>query len=199
MEKVLKTINEISALVLCGGEGRRFGGADKPLAVFNGDLGTRPMVDYVIHRLPEHSRVFISANRNFDQYALRGRVVLDEETALSQRGPLVGIYAGMLACPTPWLLVCPGDMPLLPEGWHQPLVTADCAAAVSRVLHDGERPQSLLCLIPTVLTAALGAYIRSGGKSVKEWHAMHDAAIISVSESQRAFANINTQAELDAL
>ena len=107
MEKVLKTINEISALVLCGGEGRRFGGADKPLAVFNGDLGTRPMVDYVIHRLPENSRVFISANRNFDQYALRGRVVLDEETALSQRGPLVGIYAGMLACPTPWLLVCP--------------------------------------------------------------------------------------------
>ena len=85
------------------------------------------------------------------------------------------------------------------EGWHQPLVTADCAAAVSRVLHDGERLQSLLCLIPTVLTAALGAYIRSGGKSVKEWHAMHDAAIISVSESQRAFANINTQAELDAL
>ena len=199
MENVLITVDEISALVLCGGEGRRFGGADKPLAIFNGNLGARPMVDYVIHRLPKHSRVFISANRNFEHYALRGHVVSDEETALRERGPLVGVYAGMLACSTPWLLVCPGDMPLLPNGWHQPLITADCAAAVPRVLHDGERLQSLLCLMPTALTTALGDYIRAGGKSVKEWLAAHNAAIISVSESQNAFANINTEADLSAL
>ena len=99
MEKALITTNDMTALVLCGGAGQRFGGADKPLAIFNGDLGARPMVDYVIHRLPENTRVLISANRNFEHYALRGRVVPDKETGRSQRGPLVGIYAGIAGLP----------------------------------------------------------------------------------------------------
>ena len=199
MEKASITIDEISALVLCGGAGRRFGGADKPLALFNGDLGSRPMLDYVIHRLPKQARVFISANRNLDQYAQRGHVVSDAETGLDETGPLVGVYAGLVVCPTPWLLVCPGDMPLLPEDWHRPLLTADCAEVGARVLHDGKRLQSLLCLLPTSLTTTLGEYIRTGGKSVKAWHALHRAATIRVSESQNAFANINTEAELDDL
>lgn len=199
MEKALITTNDMTALVLCGGAGQRFGGADKPLAIFNGDLGARPIVDYVIHRLPENTRVLISANRNFEHYALRGRVVPDKETGRSERGPLVGIYAGLQACPTPWLLVCPGDMPLLPENWHQPLIAADCVAADSRVLHDGQRLQPLLCLIPTTLRRALGDYIRAGGRSVKEWHAMHNAATIYISKNQKAFVNINTKADLDAL
>ena len=199
MENASITIDEISALVLCGGEGRRFGGADKPLALFTGDLGSHPMVDYVIHRLPKVARVFISANRNLERYAKRGQVLSDAETGLDEKGPLVGIYAGLAACPTPWLLVCPGDMPLLPEGWHDHLLTADCAEAGSRVLHDGERLQPLLCLIPTTLTTVLGDYIRAGGRSVKEWHAMHNAVRVLVSESPNAFANINTEAELGAL
>lgn len=199
MEKASITIDEISALILCGGAGQRFGGADKPLAGFNGDLGSRPMVDYVIHRLPNIARVFISANRNLEQYAQRGHVVSDAETGLGEKGPLVGIYAGLMVCPTPWLLVCPGDMPLLPEDWYDPLLSADSARASSKVLHDGERLQPLLCLIPTTLTTALNNYIRAGGKSVKEWHATYNAAIVRVSESRRAFANVNTKAELDAL
>ena len=157
------------------------------------------MVDYVIHRLPENTRVLISANRNFEHYALRGRVVPDKETGRSERGPLVGIYAGLQACPTPWLLVCPGDMPLLPENWHRPLIGAECATADSRVLHDGQRLQPLLCLIPTTSRRALGDYIRAGGRSVKEWHATHNAATIYVNENQNAFVNINTKADLDAL
>lgn len=157
------------------------------------------MVDYVIHRLPNIARVFISANRNAEQYAQRGRVISDAETGLDKKGPLVGICAGLVACPTPWLLVCPGDMPLLPEDWYDPLLSADSAGASSRVLHDGERLQPLLCLIPTTLTTALNNYIRAGGKSVKEWHATYNAAIVRVSESQSDFANVNTKAELDAL
>jgi molybdopterin-guanine dinucleotide biosynthesis protein A len=90
-------------------------------------------------------------------------------------------------------------MPLLPENWHGPLLTADCDEVGTRVLHDGERLQSLLCLLPTSLTTALGEYIRTGGKSVKAWHALHNAAEIRVSESQNAFANINTKAELNDL
>ena len=69
--KSLDHVNEIAWW--WRGEGRRFGGADKPLAIFNGKLG-RPMVDYVIHRLPEHSFIH-HANRNFERYALRGHRV----------------------------------------------------------------------------------------------------------------------------
>jgi molybdopterin-guanine dinucleotide biosynthesis protein A len=191
--------SDISALVLCGGQARRFEHIDKPLAVFYGPRGPLPMVDYMLASLPAELPVMISANRSLEQYAQRARVLPDADTQLSQDGPLVGIYAGLVACETPWLLVCPGDMPLLPGGWYEGLLKVEAAGQRPRVLHDGERLQSLLCLVPKTLAEHLGQFIRGGSKSVMAWHSHSHAVQVSVAEHSTGFANINSQAEMTAL
>lgn len=192
-------LDDISSLVLCGGQGRRFAHRDKPLVPYAGELGLRPMVDYVIHRLPPTAELLISANRNIDDYAQRGKVIQDVESGLTTQGPLVGIYAGLIACSTPWLLVCPGDMPLLPFKWYQPLLEQVEGRHRARVLHDGERLQSLLCLVPRSLAEDLGSFIRSGGYAVRDWHTRSSATECPTNENPEAFVNINSEVDLDNL
>ena len=189
-------LDEISSLILCGGKGERFGNEDKPLVPFDGDLGSLPMVDYAIDRLPITLELLISANRNIEQYLLRGKVIKDSDCNLLGQGPLIGIYAGLISCNAPWLLVCPGDMPVLPKEWYAPLLREVRGEARSRVLHDGERLQSLLCLIPKSLAQDLGAFIRSGGYAVKDWHSAANAAIVPSIDNPEAVVNINSEADL---
>ena len=67
-------LDEISSLVLCGGQGRRFAHRDKPLVPYAGELGLLPMVGYVIDRLTPTAELLISDNRNIEDYAQRGKV-----------------------------------------------------------------------------------------------------------------------------
>ena len=192
-------LDDISSLVLCGGQGRRFAHRDKPLVPYAGELGLLPMVGYVIDRLPPTAELLISANRNIEDYAQRGKVIQDVESGLTMQGPLVGIYAGLIVCSTPWLLVCPGDMPVLPDKWYAPLLEEVGDEHCSRVLHDGERLQSLLCLVPSALAEALGSFIRSGGYAVRQWHTLAGAIVCPANEGPEAFVNINSEADLDNL
>ena len=192
-------LDEISSLVLCGGQGRRFAHQDKPLVPYAGNLGLRPMVDYVIDRLPPTAELLISANRNIEDYAQRGKVIQDLQSGLTMQGPLVGIYAALIACSSPWLLVCPGDMPVLPNHWYQPLLEQVEGKYRSRVLHDGERVQPLLCLVPRSLAEDLGSFIRSGGYAVRDWHTRSGATECPANENPEAFVNINSEADLDNL
>ncbi len=189
-------LDDISSLVLCGGKGQRFGNKDKPLVLFDGDLGPLPMVDYAIDRLPITLELLISANRNIEQYLMRGKVIQDSDCGLIGNGPLIGIYAGLIACNAPWLLVCPGDMPVLPKDWYEPLLKEVTGEPRSRVLHDGERLQSLLCLLPKTLARDLGAFLRSGGYAVRDWHSDAEAVIVSSKSATKGFININSEADL---
>lgn len=192
-------LDEISSLILCGGKGERFGNKDKPLVPFDGDLGPLPMVDYAIDRLPITLELLVSANRNVERYQLRGKVIQDSDFDLIGHGPLLGIYAGLITCSAPWLLVCPGDMPILPRRWYEPLLMEVRGEPRSRVLHDGERLQSLLCLIPKTLAQDLGEFIRSGGYAVRDWHSTAGAAVAPSKANPRAFVNINSEADLNGL
>jgi len=192
-------LDEISSLILCGGKGERFGNKDKPLVPFDGDLGPLPMVDYAIDRLPITLELLISANRNIERYQLRGKVIQDSDFDLIGHGPLLGIYAGLITCSAPWLLVCPGDMPILPRRWYEPLLMEVRGEPRSRVLHDGERLQSLLCLIPKTLAQDLGEFIRSGDYAVRDWHSTAGAAVVPSKANPRAFVNINSEADLNGL
>jgi molybdopterin-guanine dinucleotide biosynthesis protein A len=157
------------------------------------------MVDYVVARLPQTTEVLISANRTIDEYSQRGRVVQDSAASLQKQGPLVGIYAGLNACQTRWLLVCPGDMPILPIAWYEPLLHHAAEQTTTRVLHDGVRLQPLLCLVAKDNAAPLRQYIESGKYSVKGWHRLMGASVVYSGEDVSAFANVNSETELQNL
>ena len=89
--------DELTGVILAGGEGRRMGGADKGLQLLDG----RPLVHWVLDRLrPQVGRVVISANRNLDRYREFGCPVLSD-TLAGFAGPLAGLQAAMAEAGTP--------------------------------------------------------------------------------------------------
>src|SRR5690554_590863 len=85
--------DELTGLILAGGQGRRMGGVDKGLVAFRG----RPLVAHVRDRLLGRvAELLINANRSEGDYApLADRVIGDAEGGY--QGPLMGIYSGLRA------------------------------------------------------------------------------------------------------
>ena len=81
--------DNISCIILAGGEGKRVGGLDKGLVSYK----NRPLIEHVIDNV--HSQVddiIISANRNIKKYNQYAAKVLND-SASDYRGPLAGIAA----------------------------------------------------------------------------------------------------------
>jgi molybdopterin-guanine dinucleotide biosynthesis protein A len=188
----------ITGLVLCGGAGRRMGGADKPLLHWRG----RPLVEHVIERLHgQVDHIVISANRNLERYAVYGPVVTD--TMPGFPGPLGGIHATLALCTTPWLLACPGDTPELPLDLADRLLTAALQSSSDRALparaaiaHDGQRMQPLPLLVHVSQRASIGAYLANGQRSVHGWLERARPAIADFDGEAAAFHGRNTLEDL---
>lgn len=106
----------ISGLVLAGGQASRMrtpGGepVDKGLV----ELAGVPLVEHACRYLrPSVEAVWISANRHAADYARYGTVLADGPEFGAQPGPLAGVAGALERIDTPWLLVLPVDVPLLP-------------------------------------------------------------------------------------
>ena len=121
--------DQITGLILAGGQARRMGGQDKGLI----PLAGRPLIAWVIAALtPQVGRILISANRNQAAYAAFGHPVIGDEAVGAElagfQGPLAGIAAAMTRMETPWLLTLPCDAPLAP---------ADLAPRLAASLNHG--------------------------------------------------------------
>ncbi len=184
--------SHITGLVLAGGRGSRMGEVDKGLVSVHG----QPLIRHVLTRLvPQVAGVLISANRNLDTYAALGHPVM-ADTDPGFPGPLAGMRAGLLACPTPWLLVVPCDAPALPLDLAQRLaaeVTAnDRPAAVARTA-SGTQP--VFTLLHRRLADSLGRFLDAGGRKVEDWQRAA-GAVYADFDSANAFTNLNTPSEL---
>ncbi|RUR35345.1 molybdenum cofactor guanylyltransferase MobA [Vreelandella populi] len=180
----------ITGLVLAGGEGRRMGGRDKGLEPFAG----LPLVAHVMQRFEgQVSELLINANRNLDGYALLGaRVISDAEGGF--KGPLMGIYSGLRAASTPWLLVAPCDSPALPRDLVARMVTGIGEHDIG-VAYDGERLHPVVALLRTTLADDLAAALAEGERKIDRWYARHSWCRVDMSDCPEAFANLNTEEE----
>ncbi len=155
-------------LVLCGGEGRRMGGRDKPLMPWRG----RAMVDHVLASVPESMPRMVSANRNLRSYRQRGTVVRDKQADLPRQvhaGPLTGVLAGLMHSGSEWLLVAPGDAPNLPADWWPRMRDTAAEQHNHVVAHDGRRQQHLHLLLHRSAEPLLRAYLHSARFQVFLW------------------------------
>jgi molybdenum cofactor guanylyltransferase len=183
-------VDRITGLILAGGEGRRVGGADKGLLDYHG----KPLVAHVIERLaPQVDALLISANRNLEDYLDFGYPVLTDASA-DRLGPLAGIHAGLAACETPWMVVCPCDCPHLPADLVVQLMAgigpARLAIAATR---DGTQPTFMLCHRDWL--PRLSAYLNAGERKVMAWCRAGNAVEVQFPDAA-AFANLNTLADL---
>ena len=182
--------NDVTGLILAGGQGRRMGGCDKGLARFAG----RPLVAHVRDRLAERlAGVMINANRHLDQYAAFGdRVIPDLEGGY--QGPLMGIYSGLWAAETPWVLVVPCDTPSLPMDLV-PRLVAGLGEWDIAVAHDGERLHPVVALLRTRLVDDLGKALAGGERKIDRWYARHAWGTVDFHDCPEAFANLNTDSD----
>ncbi|WP_447555144.1 molybdenum cofactor guanylyltransferase MobA [Vreelandella sp. EE22] len=186
--------HELTGIILAGGEGRRMGGRDKGLEPFEG----LPLFTHALKRLEGHvAKLLISANRNADAYSLFGhRVIPDVEPGF--HGPLMGIYSGLKAAGTPWLMVVPCDTPLLPDNLVERMVAAIGDRLIA-VAFDGERRHPTVALMATSLAEDLGAFLARGERKLGHWYERHDARTVDMSDVKEAFINLNSEEEKQRL
>lgn len=193
----------ITGLVLAGGRGQRMGGADKGLQPFRGT----PLALHAVQRLaPQVGPVMINANRNLDSYAGFGVPVWPDAQAAAGpeaptefAGPLAGFIAGLQHCDTPYLVTVPCDVPLFPHDLVARLADAlQAAGADAASVATGTQPQPVFCLMRAALRDSLQRFVQGGGRKVDAWLAQQRAVVVPF-DDEAAFANVNTQAELQSL
>src|SRR5690606_23751023 len=136
---------DVTALILSGGQGRRLGGVDKGLV----RLHDRPLIEYVLRALaPQANKVLISANQNEEQYSQYGQVVHDPADFDGSQGPLAGLLAAAPHVETPWLIVAGCDMPALPQDYVTRLYSSLVAQGGQIAFaHAGARDHAICLLL----------------------------------------------------
>jgi molybdenum cofactor guanylyltransferase len=180
---------DITAVILAGGKGRRMGGQDKGLLEFDG----RHLIEILIERLQvQNLDILINANRNHDTYRSYGFPVIGDELE-DYQGPLAGFAAAMSAVETSYILTLPCDSPKLSESFVNRFIeTQQQQDASVCVAHDGERLQPVYALIDTRLLDDLNRFLDSGERKIDRWYALHNFARVDFSNDTDMFQNINT-------
>ena len=183
------THNQVTAVILAGGMGKRMGGQDKGQVSLNG----QPLIEYVIEAIhPQVANILINANRNLDIYARYGYPVLSDQLA-DYQGPLAGFATGMRAANTSHIVTVPCDGPLLSHDLVKRLLDAlQRDKADLAVAYDGLRLQPVYALIPVQLLSSLENFLASGQRKIDRWYAEHKMALADFTDNPQTFFNINT-------
>lgn len=181
-------LSEVTGLILAGGKGHRMGGRDKGLEQFAG----RALVSHVLARLDDRvAALMISANRHLEAYRrLAEHVVSDTEEGF--QGPLMGIYCGLCAADTPWVLVVPCDTPVLPDDLVERMAAGIGTRRIA-VAHDGERLHPVVALLESSLAGDLRDALATGERKVGRWYDRHAWTTVDFSDCPEAFVNLNTE------
>lgn len=185
-------LEDVTAIVLCGGAGSRLGAPDKTLVPVRG----RPLVSYTIDGLaPQVGRVVLSCGRDPAPYADLGcDVVADEQPG---DGPLGGVASALSAIESEWVLIHPGDTPCPDRGLVARLgPTADARGGA--VPQTGTQRQHLVLLLSRAMADELVGYYASGGRAVRLWLDEYAVESVDMSDVADSFFNVNTPADLAA-
>ena len=181
--------NQVTAVILAGGMGRRMGGQDKGQIKLN----DQPLIEYVIDAIrPQVATIIINANRHHDFYAQYGYPVLGDQLE-DYQGPLAGFSVGMRAATTAYIVTVPCDGPLLAPDLVARLISAlQAKNADLAVAHDGQRLQPVYALLPVNLAGSLDAFLADGQRKIDRWYVQHRMAMADFSDAAQTFLNVNT-------
>lgn len=186
-------VENVTGVVLAGGQGRRMGGVDKGLQPLSG----RPMIEHVIARLaPQVDEIVINANQNLEAYAQFGHAVVPDVTG-GFAGPLAGLQAGLQAAKHPLVVTAPCDSPFLPQDLVLRLRAA-LAGNDLAVAKTGRQAHPVFALVRRELLDHLTAYLAGGGRKIDAWYASLAVVEVPFDDEAEAFSNINTREELRA-
>jgi len=184
---------DVTAVILAGGKGRRMEGANKGLMRLN----QKPLIAYALDRItPQSHSQIISANQNLEEYQqFQRQVVSDHESDF--QGPLSGLLSCKNKILTDLVLSIPCDTPFIPDNLLAKMLnTYNEGAYDICVVHDGQQMQNLFLLFPASLLEQLQDFFQQGNRRVSDWIKQNVYQCVDFSNQQECFININT---LDSL
>ena len=184
----------ISAVILAGGQSRRMHGRDKAFIELHG----QPLINRIIERLQSQvDHIVIATDPTNSDYQALGLTLL-ADSMTSNMGPLAGILTGLEQAKSPYVLTVPCDTPFLPATLVARLydhMQETGARAVT--VFDGTRLHGTLSLLDRELADNLHAYLENGGRQVRAWLKSIGSQPVDFSHENQAFVNINTEADLE--
>ncbi len=183
---------DVTVVVIAGGQGSRFGGKDKGLVEVDG----KPLVEHILNQLQQYSvDIVISANRNLSTYESYGYPVISDRLD-NYQGPLAGIASVMSVIDTRYVVTLPCDAVLVPSNYIQRLVEVQKQQGAEIVVaSDGKRTQPIHALISTKLLQNLEQFLIRGERKVDAWFSEHDVSLADFSDTPESFHNFNTEAQ----
>lgn len=190
-------INDITAVILAGGRGRRLYGQDKGLMM----LRNRYMVDHVLEKIESQvGKMIISANRNQERYQeleFELEVISDEPLDGGDEdeylGPLAGIATALRHISTPYLLCVPCDTPDLPGDLVAQLWTRmQEKGSDLTVVSDGDRMHPTICLMKREMLPSIEKFLARGDRKVETWVRDNQFSEVDFSSQTDTLININT-------
>ncbi|HEY9148733.1 MAG TPA: molybdenum cofactor guanylyltransferase MobA, partial [Gammaproteobacteria bacterium] len=185
--------NNVTAVILAGGAGRRMASEDKGLMPLQG----KPLVQHVLERLATQTgQLLINCNRNQERYARFGYPLL-ADTMEGGLGPLAGLLTALENSSSEFVLSVPCDTPYLPHDLvTRMLTTLQQEDAQACTVSDGERLHPVIMLVRRSATAALKNYLEAGHRKVHDWFYSVAHCSSDFSDQAQAFVNINTLQQL---
>lgn len=188
----------VVGVVLAGGRSVRFAG-EKAAA----DLAGRPLIIWAARRL-RRSCAAVAANvrpgTEAEGLARAEELPLLYDVPGDALGPLAGVKVGLM-----WareqgasaLAVSPCDAPLLPDDLFARLIEAAGSGAAMAETPEGAQP---LCALWPVSALAQVTEALQGGAHPPTWRLLQSLGATRVCfQDARAFANVNTRADLAAI
>lgn len=185
----------VTGLILAGGQGVRMNHKDKGLVPLKGKL----LVEYAVECIrPLVSDIMISCNRNSADYRHYSDRLINDEKDWQFNGPMAGIYSGLKASQTDWLLVSPCDTPLMQSQTMSALLTLQGEQVCAHILADhGWQP--LHGLYHRSLLPLLAAQLKTGKSGMQYFLRQLEQQQLQITQlqgEQVQFLNTNDEQEL---
>ena len=175
----------VSCIILAGGQGKRVGGSDKGLVLYN----NKPLIEHVFDAVKlQVDDIVISANRNIDSYQQYAKQVINDSSE-NYRGPLAGITACLSHCKHELVLVVACDMPNLPDNLVERLTenlqnNSICIASVKKY-------HQLAMIVRNNLSDSIQQHLDKNQLKLIQWVESVPYITVSFDDIPGAFTNLN--------
>lgn len=180
--------DQVTGVVLAGGQSRRMGGVNKALQEHLG----QPLFMYAVHNLQACcATVVINANRDQNVFRDAGFTVFGDGD-YKNRGPVAGLHAALSHATTPYVAIAACDQLELPADVYQTLC---CEADDAKGVYARNATDTVptCAVLPVSLAAAARDALERKQLSLMSFMRLHARP---VSFAQVEFANLNFQHQL---
>lgn len=166
------TKNQVTGVILAGGQSRRMGGGDKFLT----KVANKTILQYVVDQFSHQcNTIIISANGDLSRLDNYNYPIVKDPFE-SNLGPLSGILAAMLWSKShkpnhTHILSVAADSPLFPQSYsEQMLVHANELHQQSIILAKSRgRYHPIFALWPIEFADDLNTFLKEGGRKIRAW------------------------------